>query len=692
MYSEIAQGKTINIQGLNCHIPQEGYVYNHITKLYEKREIHVRNGGVKEQYWERQQVPSWYKEVLKKEEDYLKKKKEDDAPFYDERYEQFKQQEWDRRLNGFWLMIYNPVTKRDEPVYLTGFYYMLLQWFNIDVGYAKLVMPHLLKTYFLQYCIEDPNSMGMIDVTKRRFLKTFIGGLFILEYITRTKMVNGAIQSKTGNDAKKVFGKAIVYPFRKFPRFFRPEYDMSLGVNPKTEMRFQQTNVRGKKAEDGIDRDELGSMIDWGSADPVHYDGQKLHRYFGDEYAKTTEANVFDRHEVVRYCLLDEEGKIIGKALYSSTVEKLDSDKDGVQEAARQLWDASDQNKREANGMTQSGLYRFFQTADEGRNFDIYGYPDVKKTIEDILSDRESVRNNIRALSARMKKEPRTESEAWSEDADKCVFNLIKIDARESYLKENPIYKRHILFIRNGETQKVEWRDVRKNEDFYWKMSPDCDLNTVSNNKFVIETGQKVPGNKKHGAITIDSYSNSQGGRKYGSKASAWLGIKKDGIRKAVGWLFGRPDVKEILHEQVMLCAEYFGFMAWYEHTSDDYLSYFRERGRVGYLGMYPWSLIDHTKKKNKETVERFRGTPITPFSLTKQLDKTIYYFEEHIDWIDFEELFPVAKKFDPYNRTEYDAMVSFQMLVTILDEPIYEPLPMTKPLIQVFKPGQPVS
>ena len=66
-----------------------------------------------------------------------------------------------------------------------------------------------------------------------------MGGLFVLEPITRTKMVNGALQSKAGHDAKKVFAKAVVYPFRKFPRFFRPEYDMSLGVNPKSEIRFQ---------------------------------------------------------------------------------------------------------------------------------------------------------------------------------------------------------------------------------------------------------------------------------------------------------------------------------------------------------------------------------------------------------------------------------------------------------------------
>ncbi len=63
---------------------------------------------------------------------------------------------------------------------------------------------------------------------------------------------------------------------------------------------------------------------------------------------------------------------------------------------------------REENGRTQSGLYRFFQTSDEGRNFDIYGYPNVEKTIKDILADRKSVKSNPRALSARMHKEPRT--------------------------------------------------------------------------------------------------------------------------------------------------------------------------------------------------------------------------------------------------------------------------------------------
>jgi hypothetical protein len=594
MYLEIPQGSILDIQGLKCHIPPEGYVYNNLTKQLEHIGIYSRSENPQEQYWERFQLPSWYKEVTKKEDEYLKKRKDDEMPFYDDRYEEYKRQEWSRRLNGFWYM------NNGKPVYLVGLHYMFLNWWQIDIGYPRFRIIDLEYFYFLQYCIEDPECMGMIEVCKRRNGKTFRAGLFITEYITRTKMANGSIQSKTGGDAKKVFAKAIVNPFRKLPRFFRPEYDMSLGINPKTEIRFQQTNIRGKKAEENLDKEELGSMIDWSSADAGALDGMKVHRNFNDEFAKTIECNIHDRHEVIRYCLLDEEGRIIGKSLYSSTVEILETDREGVQEGAKLLWEESDQFNKSGNGRTISGLYRFFMSAMRSKNFDVYGYPDEEKTLKEIIADRESVKGNPRALSARMRKEPLTIQEAFSQDGDKCIFNTINIDERERFLKEYPILKRNVIFYRDGESQKIRWRDAKKNEDFYWRMSPDCDLNTTEQNKFAIDGGIKKPDRTKFGAITVDSYSNSQGGRKYGSKASAWLGIKKDGVRKAVGHLYGRPDVKEKLHEQVMMCAEFFGYLAWYEHTSDDYLSYFRDRGRVGYLGLYPMSLIDHTKSTRR--------------------------------------------------------------------------------------------
>jgi len=681
MYEKIEGGTIIDIQGLKCNLPPDGYVYNIITKQLEFRGIYERDKNIDEQYWKRIPMPSWYADTMKKWDEFDKKKKDDELEFYDEKLEEFKRQEWDRRLNGFWYM------NNGVPTYLTGLHYLYLQWWSIDIGYPKFRMPDLEKFYFMEYCIQDPLCMGMLEVTKRRFGKSFVAGLFVTEYTTRTKMTNGGIQSKTGSDAKKFFAKTVVNPFRRLPKFFRPEYDMSLGVNPKSEMRFQKTNVRGKKAEENVDKDELGSVIDHQSADTVAYDGQKLHRYVADECGKTTEVNVYDRHEVVRYCLLDDEGQIIGKALYTTTVEKLTTEKDGVQDAFKLLWEESNQEKRQDNGTTSSGLYRFFMSAKRTRNFDDFGFPDEEKTLAQILADRDTVKNNQRALSARIRKEPLTIDEAFSTDSDKCIFNVINIGSREAYLKENPVLKRHIVFYRDID-QTVRWRNITdKEEDFHWVITQFP--NAGEENKHTFDVKTRKPARTSDGAIAIDGYSNSQGG-KYGSKASAWIGRRYDLLNpehtgKAIGHLYGRPQIKETLHEQVLLAAEFYGYQAWYEHNSDDYLSYFRDRGRVGYLGSYPLSTIDPAKR---ETADRHKGFPTTPFSLTKQTDVGIMYFESHIDSIDFENLLEDAKKFDPNNRTDYDITVSFLMLIVCLMEPVQKQIKreaLVKSYVPVF-------
>lgn len=679
MYEKIENGTIIDIQGLKCNIPPEGYVYNNFTKQLEYRGVYERSKIKSEQYWKRIPMPNWYADTIKAWDDYDKKKKDDAPEFYDEKLEEYKKQEWDRRLNGFWYM------NNGVPTYLTGMHYLYLQWWSIDIGYPKFRMPDLEKFYFMDYCIQDPLCMGMLEVTKRRFGKSFVAGLFVTEYTTRTKMTNGGIQSKTGSDAKKFFGKTVVNPFRRLPKFFRPEYDMSLGVNPKSEMRFQKTNVRGKKAEESVDKDELGSVIDHQSADTVAYDGQKLHRYVADECGKTTEVNVYDRHEVVRYCLLDDEGQIIGKALYTTTVEKLTTEKDGVQEAFKLLWEESNQDKRKENGTTSSGLYRFFMSAKRTRNFDDFGFPDEEKTLEQILADRKTVENNPRALSARIRKEPLTIDEAFSTDADGCIFNVMNIGSREAFLRENPVIKRNILFYRDID-QTVRWREITdKEQDFHWKITQFPEKG--QENQYTYDMKYRCPKRINDGAIAIDGYSNSQGG-KYGSKASAWIGrrynlLDPEKTGKAIGHLYGRPQVKETLHEQVLLAAEFYGYKVWYEHNSDDYLSYFRDRGRVKYLGSYPTLAIDPVKKD----AERYKGFPTTPFSLTKQTDVGIMYFEHHIDSIDFENLLEDAKKFDPNNRTEFDQTVSFLMLLVCLMEPVPQQ-PKREPLVKTYTPS----
>ena len=216
MFKPYENGTSVNIQGLICNIPEPGYVFNAFTNTLQWRGVYQRSDNPKHQYWERIKPPVWYDEVMKEWDNYEKKRKDDQPDFYNEKLEEFKKQEWDRRLNGFWFM------NNGKPTYITGLHYLYLQWWNIDIGSPKFRIPDLEKSYFLEYCIQDPISMGMVEVTKRRFGKSFFAGAFLVDYITRTKMTFGGIQSKTGADAKKFFSKTLLIHLEGYQDFSDP--------------------------------------------------------------------------------------------------------------------------------------------------------------------------------------------------------------------------------------------------------------------------------------------------------------------------------------------------------------------------------------------------------------------------------------------------------------------------------------
>lgn len=606
MYSKIERGNSLEIQDLICSIPEPGYVFNIKTGKIEYREIYERSNIKENQYWERIPLPSWYKQIIKQEEQYEKARKDGEAKFYNKQLEEYTEQEWDRRLNGFWFM------NNGEPVYLTGSHYVYLQWWQIDVGYPKFRMPDLEYFYFLQYCIEDPNCMGMIEVTKRRFGKTYRCGLFLYEYVTRTRNANAGIQSKTGSDAKKLFAKAVVNPFKKLPRFFRPEYDMSLGITPKTEIRFQQTNVRGKKAEEIIEREELGSMIDFQSADEVAYDGQKLIRYVADESGKTVEANVYDRHNVIRYCLLDDEGKIIGKALYTTTIEKLESENDGVQEAFRELWDDSNQTDKKENGRTASGLYRFFMTADRGRNIDIYGIPDVDKTITQIMADRAAVAHNPRTLSSIIRKEARTIQEAFRADGDHCLYDDVALNDQLEILtfREPDLIEKGDLKWKEGDKYWIE-KELNSGEKIIipnkliWTPNPNGKYEKVrgwmpkENNNVYERNGYFFPNGSYDIRIGCDPFKYDKTKDKRRSDCSAYAYQMPDLMDELnehnemfTMRYVERAKTTDMQYDYVLKMAWFCGCQILFERNVDGWIKYFQVEKCSGFLMWLPGELM----------------------------------------------------------------------------------------------------
>ena len=680
MYEKIKDGTIINIQGLDCCIPPAGYVVDMKTKELRHVGIYSRSENVEEQYWERIKEPDWYWTVLKQEDAFNKKRVDDNAKFFDERYEEYKQQEWDRRLHGFWFM------NNGNPVYLVGAHYLFLQHIKIDVGSPKFRTPDLDYFYFLQYVIEDPNCMGMLEVTKRRFGKTFRGGVFVLDYPTRTKMTNGTIQSKTGADAKKVFAKAVVDPFKKLPRFFKPEYDLSGGVTPKSELRFQNTNVRGKKAEENLEKEELGSLIDFYSADALATDGQKIHRKFDDEWAKTTECNIYDRHDVTRYCLMDDEGRIIGKVLYSSTVEVLETEKDGVQEAAINLWNDSDQLKKGKDGRTASGLYRFFMTASRAKNFNIYGEPDVEKTIKEILADRETVKHNQRSLAARIRKEPLTIREAFYAGNDKCEFNAENINNQIQKLEDEPVFLRQVRLVfkkekvpkkfptqKDREIKKVGYMDDQKGGWFLFE-------EPLKPNSFEDSGGYLSPTNKIQYQIGVDTTQNriaidGSNPSIVVFKKSLIIEGEEKGMYPVAMWVSQtRLDID--FDEEVLKACMWYGCTANYEiDRRVDFYRFFCKELAQAFLEWTPKIAMNPLKRNFKPEYGTRSGDP---FQLAQQLQCAKMYidgvdnevYNGHVHRIVFPTLLKELLMYNHLDRTKSDQVVGLMMaLLPVLGE-----------------------
>jgi hypothetical protein len=311
--------RKIGYDGLEytIYLPPEGFVENKFEGgRLERRPILNKEKARKNQKWTRTELPEDWKKRRKEE----KKKQESNPAYIDPELQKFRDQEWDRRINGVHIMI------DGECVYLTGLNYFYLNWFKYDFGNPEFRFIDVEFFYMIDYVIEDPNCYGLNLLGGRRTGKTAKMGVFLYDYPSSHAYTYAGLQSKNDTDAKKVFNQNVVDPWRRLPDFFRPEYNFDSKQSKKLE--FKIPLKRGQKVldEDDDDKEGLNSWINFEDAGLVEYDGYKLHRYGADETGKTEKIDVKERWEKVKFCLRDTvNGKrvIIGKSLQTTTVEQL---------------------------------------------------------------------------------------------------------------------------------------------------------------------------------------------------------------------------------------------------------------------------------------------------------------------------------------------------------------------------------
>jgi len=665
MYYPVPQGTVEDVQGYECQVPPLGYGKNRLTGELEYVGVIKKSITTAKQKWQRIDLPDDWDKRRKTELRQL----QIDPEYFDPELEKIREQHWRYRLCGVWFM------NNGVPTYITGSYYMYLNWCPIDIGF-----PHYRDTdrrfyYVWEYCVEDPRCAGLVDIERRRMGKTYKSGAILLDRASLFRNHHGGIQSKTATDAQGVFRKTSITFFKKMPEFFRPVYDKSKGMTPSSELRFFQTSKKGRNAEDVLQGDELESWIDWGSSEPFHYDGSKLNTYVMDEFGKTMECNVWDRWNVVRFCL-DQDGVWVGKALLTTTIEEMENGG----ENGKRIWMSSDPLERNPNGRTKSGLYRFFLPAYETTFFDQYGIPEVERAKTHYLNERAGLQGDPRALSSMIRKNPFDIHEAFRIDGNRCLYDAMKLNYQLDAIsyKQNVTTRGNFVW-ENGEAfTKVRFeKSLNGRWEVSWLFERHEDANQV-----VARSGRYFPNNNHAFTAGCDPFKYDAVKDNRRSDCAAFVYKKYSPLERNsfyndtfVAFYRYRAATTAVQYEDLLKMAWYYGCQILFERNVDNWRDFFKTKNCDGFLMKLPgeddYGIYTDGQKKTHQLLA----------------DYTEAYINEHIEKVVFGKLLEDWLLFDIGKTTEYDtAMAAGFALIAARDKAYNRTIESTNDISNYFK------
>ncbi len=502
---------------------------------------------------------------------------------------------------------------------------------------------------------------------------TMRAGAFLFELTSRSKNKNAGIQSKTFEDARdNVFSKGIVMPFKYLIDFFVPIYDTEKGLTPKSELRFFKTNKRGAVGDVFDKKIELESEITFKSADKFAYDGKKIHRYLGDEAGKTKSVNVYERHQVVQFCMMQDEN-IIGKCLYTTTVEEME---DGG-EHFKELWMASDQNNRNSNGKTRSGLYRYFMPAYKTLYYDQYGFPDEERAKVEYMNERAGLESDPRALASYIRKNPFTIEEAFFSEGESCLYDALKINKQiesVTWVDEKELYLRgEFLWERGERDSRVIFKETSNGKFLVHRKANVFD---DQNYNQVIQYGtKKAPKDINKNSIGVDPYDHDNTVSKERSDGAAYV-YRRYSSTDELSETFlveyiNRPQKADIFYEDMIKMAHFFGCQVLAEDQKIGLIKYFERRGYEKFLykmhGASKYGISASTKT-HQEIAEQ-----------------TELYIEENIHKVIFKNLLDDWLKFNINKTTKFDAaMASGYTLILASNSKFAQKIAEKKTLVDV--------
>ena len=673
-------GEILEIQGLKIALPKA------------PKDVFSCSKKPDEQKWKRFKSPDAFSKIKTRFDwvDYPKQFKETHYSYID--------QEFDRRDNGFWFM------NNGKPTYLTGSYYMYLQWSKIDVGAPDFREANRLFFIFWEACKADQRCYGMCYLKNRRSGFSFMSSAETVNLATLASDSRFGVLSKSGADAKKMFTDKIVPISINYPFFFKPIQD---GMDrPKSELAYRVPAKKFTRRKMGVHEEQddmqgLDTTIDWKNTGDNSYDGEKLSLLVHDESGKWERPdNILNNWRVTKTCLR-LGGRIVGKCMMGSTSNALDKGGDNF----KKLYNDSDVSKRNRNGQTKSGLYSLFIPMEwnyEGfideYGLPVFDTPDSARrgphgelidigVVDYWENEVDGLKEDQDALNEFYRQFPRSEEHAFRDETKNSLFNLIKIYEQIDYNEGN----RNSSVLTPGNFQ---WENGIKDTRVVFNPDPKGRFKVSwvpsqnLQNNVVIKNGIKYPGNEHIGSFGCDSYDISGTVDGKGSKG-ALHGLTKFSMEDAPANTFfleylARPQTAEIFFEDVLMALVFYGMPILAENNKPRLLYYLRRRGYRGFSMNRPDKIWNKLSVAEKEV----GGIPNSSEDIKQAHAAAIeMYINEHVGLLQdgtygtmyFNETLNDWSRFDITKRTKHDASISTGLAIMACNRHLYKPNPEYK-------------
>lgn len=651
-------GEIYNIKGLLIGFPEKP----------DHKEILNWDKTAENQIWQRESVPEGLNASTQ----------------FKSKYTSFIENQFKKREEGVWVYL------NGKAVYMTGTYWFFLSWYKEEDGYPKLRIIQNELMIFWEACKADYRSYGIIYLKNRRFGWSALCNNEKLEVGSRTENKLLGMISKKGNDAKKLF-KRLVTAFKRLPPFFQPEVDGN--TTPKTELIFSEASKKRKAGEDITEGEGLDTVISWANTEGNAFDGDKMFRVSCDECGKWPKDVPFSQYwNVVKTCLR-LGSRIIGKAMVGSTVNAM---KKGGSEF-KKVWELSDQSVRNLNKQTKSGLYRLFIDAAyciEGF-FDLYGFSIVEDPETPVLNELnelkeigaitflknelDSLKDDPEEYNEFLRQFPRTERDAFRDEATDCSFNLMKlqeqIDHNENELFPDDIERGNFVWKDGIQDTSVEWKENPKGRFWIKKgCHPPEEFKNQREKKVINGVLAFAPLAGHIGCFGVDPYNRSKTVDGRGSFGAISLSTKTNTSilpnETFILEYIDKPATVELFFEDVLMVMVYYSMPMLAELSNERFLAMIKERGYRHFSLNNPFKTYLELNPTEKE----FGGAPPQDAKIG---DQQFYAIESYIeDYVGvaresnnrqqgqmgdmvFTRTLMQWKDVDPQARTKYDAYIS---------------------------------